>query len=152
MRIKAASVSTSIAALLLLASLARAGAASPPQASTPSPVPSSTAQAAPPPSVEEPPAAPPPRRVGLREHVVVTATRLPGPEVKRPDVPAHVTVIDRRRIEASGARTIQELLAFEAGVSLHDQTGSGRQDTLDFAGWKALTGQEHESRWSTTPK
>ena len=31
-------------------------------------------------------------------------------------------------------------------------TGRGRQDTLDFAGWKALTGQEHESRWSTTPK
>lgn len=120
MRIKAASVSTSIAALLLLASLAPAWAAMPP-------------------SVEEP-QAPPPRRVGLREHVVVTATRLPGPEVKQPDVPAHVTVIDRRRIEASGARTIQELLAFEAGVSLHDQTGSGRQDTLDMRGFSRGTG------------
>jgi len=57
-----------------------------------------------------------PRRVGLREHVVVTATRLPGPEVKQPDVPAHVTVIDRRRIEAS-ARGPSRSCPLRGGVS-----------------------------------
>ena len=69
------------------------------------------------------------------ERVVVTATRLDDVTVTRNEVPAHVTVIDRERIEASGARNIQDLLSEEAGVVLYDQVGNDVQKTLDLRGF-----------------
>jgi outer membrane receptor protein involved in Fe transport len=69
------------------------------------------------------------------ERVVVTATRLDDKPVSRNDVPASVTVLDRERIAASGARNLQDLLALEAGVALTDQVGNDVQKTLDVRGF-----------------
>lgn len=69
------------------------------------------------------------------EEVVVTATRLDDRGASREDQPAHVTVIDRAAIEASGARTIQDLLSSEAGINLYDQVGNDVQKTLDLRGF-----------------
>lgn len=79
--------------------------------------------------------------VKLEEHVVVTATRLEDKTSPKSEVPAALTIVDRERIEASGARNLQDLLAEEAGVVLIDQVGNDVQKTLDvrgFAGGKGL--------------
>ncbi|HZN54308.1 MAG TPA: TonB-dependent receptor, partial [Candidatus Polarisedimenticolaceae bacterium] len=75
------------------------------------------------------------------ETVVVTSTRLEDKPAPKSDVPAHVTVVDRERIEASGARNLQDLLVEEAGIALIDQVGNDVQKTLDlrgFAGGKGV--------------
>jgi outer membrane receptor protein involved in Fe transport len=69
------------------------------------------------------------------EQVVVTATRLDDKPVPKSDVPASVTILDRERIAASGARNLQDLLALEAGVALIDQVGNDVQKTLDLRGF-----------------
>ena len=73
------------------------------------------------------------------EKVLVTATRLDDTGVARVEVPAHVTILDRKQIEASGARNLQDLLSQEAGVVLIDQVGNDVQKTLDLRGF--ATGQ-----------
>ena len=74
------------------------------------------------------------------ERVEVTAARLPEPEESTRDVPALVTVLDREAIERSGARTLQDLLASEAGVVLYDQVGNDVQKTFDLRGFAGGTG------------
>lgn len=79
--------------------------------------------------------------VKVEEHVVVTSTRLDDQTVPKSEVPASLTIVDRERIEASGARNLQDLLAEETGVLLIDQVGNDVQKTLDvrgFAGGKGL--------------
>src|SRR5262245_18411649 len=74
------------------------------------------------------------------ESVVVTAKRLPDGDAPRNEVPAHVTVITREAIERSGARTVQDLLALEAGILVYDQVGNDVQKTLDLRGFTAGSG------------
>ncbi len=69
------------------------------------------------------------------ETVTVTDTRLDDQPQPSRDVPASVTVITRERIAASGARTLQELLALEAGIIMFDQVGNAYQTTLDLRGF-----------------
>ena len=71
----------------------------------------------------------------LVERVTVTADRLPDEREPVEDVPASITVIDREAIERSGASTVQELLARQAGITLYDQVGNGVQTTLDLRGF-----------------
>lgn len=79
----------------------------------------------------------PVRAPGAEDRVVVTATRLADDEaeVAVEEVPAHVTVLTRERIEASGARTMQELLDGEAGFVVYDQVGNAVETTLDLRGF-----------------
>ena len=74
----------------------------------------------------------------LEERVTVNAARLPfgGEE----DPPAHVTVLDREAIVESGARTLQDLLASQAGVVTYDQVGNGVGTTLDLRGFAGGSG------------
>jgi iron complex outermembrane receptor protein len=74
------------------------------------------------------------------ETVIVTSTRLPDEAIPRDEVPAHTTVITRERIEALGVRTIQELLALEAGVVVYDQVGNDVQKTVDLRGFASGSG------------
>jgi iron complex outermembrane receptor protein len=74
------------------------------------------------------------------ERVVVTATRLDDVGIARSDVPAHVTIIDREQIAASGARNIQDLLAERSGVVLIDQVGNDVQKSLDLRGFSGGKG------------
>ncbi len=76
----------------------------------------------------------------LTETVTVTAARHPTePEIIEA-LPAHVTILDRERIERSGARTLQDLLALECGVVLYDEVGNDIQKTLDFRGFSQGSG------------
>jgi iron complex outermembrane receptor protein len=74
------------------------------------------------------------------ENVVVTATRLDDMGVPKSDVAAHVTIIDREQIEASGARNLQDLLTEHAGVVLIDQVGNDVQKSLDLRGFSGGKG------------
>ena len=74
------------------------------------------------------------------EKVVVTSTRLDDVDVPRSDVAAHVTVIDRDQIEASGARNLQDLLTEHTGVVLIDQVGNDVQKSLDLRGFSGGKG------------
>lgn len=78
----------------------------------------------------------PVRAPGAEDRVVVTATRVADVDAALDDVPAHVTVLTRDRIERSGARTLQELLAAEAGIVILDQVGNGVETTLDLRGFR----------------
>lgn len=71
----------------------------------------------------------------LSEVVYVTATRLPDREIDREWVPASTTVISREEIERRGVRTLQDLLALEAGVVVYDQVGNDVQKTFDIRGF-----------------
>lgn len=68
-------------------------------------------------------------------HVVVTATRLDDPPARTAELPASVTVIDREAIARSGARTVQDLLALQAGVVVYDQVGNDVEKTIDLRGF-----------------
>ena len=71
----------------------------------------------------------------VEEELTVTDTRLRGaPETLR-RVPAHVTVIERQEIRESGTRTLQELLALEAGVVVYDQVGNDLAKSADLRGF-----------------
>jgi iron complex outermembrane receptor protein len=78
----------------------------------------------------------PVRAPGAEDRVVVTATRVADVETPLDEVPAHVTVLSRERIERSGARTLQELLASEAGIVVFDQVGNAVETTLDLRGFR----------------
>ena len=74
------------------------------------------------------------------EKVLVTATRLDDVDVPKSDVAAHVTIIDRDQIEASGARNLQDLLTEHTGVVLIDQVGNDVQKSLDLRGFSGGKG------------
>lgn len=76
----------------------------------------------------------------LKEHLTVHATRLPDEEEPVDSVPAHVTVLTREDLERSGARTLQDALALQAGVILYDQVGNDVEKTLDLRGFSEGTG------------
>ena len=65
------------------------------------------------------------------------ASRLPTPSYDSSRVAGQVRVLDRAAIEASGARTIQELLVRQPGVVLFDEIGNDYQQTLDMRGFNA---------------
>jgi len=58
----------------------------------------------------------------LMEEVVVTATKTPE---KRKDVPNAVIIVDRQDIQASGAKSVGELLAGDTGVDWQTYGGYG---------------------------
>jgi iron complex outermembrane receptor protein len=78
--------------------------------------------------------------VPVDEQVLVTATRLDDKGVPQGDVAAHVTIIDRRQIETSGARNLQDLLSEHSGVVLIDQVGNDVQKSLDLRGFSGGKG------------
>lgn len=80
-----------------------------------------------------PPSTPDPE--AFQERVEVTASRLSGAEDPVDETAGSVTVLTRDDIARSGARTVQDVLAFEAGALLHDQTGNGLQTSLDLRGF-----------------
>lgn len=82
----------------------------------------------------------PPDEPALRETVTVVATRLPGPEEPADRVPAQITVIEREQIERSGVRTLQDLLALEAGVVVYDEVGNDVEKTFDLRGFSQGSG------------
>ena len=75
-----------------------------------------------------------------QETVTVSASRLPLDPEPIEDVPAHVTVRGEESIARSGARTLQDLLAGEAGVIAYDQYGNGLATTFDLRGFREGTG------------
>lgn len=83
------------------------------------------------PSAEQKPESP----VVIREELTVTDTRLRGEPESLRRVPAHVTVIGRDEIRRSGAHTLQDLLALEAGVVTYDQVGNDLAKSLDLRGF-----------------
>ncbi|HEX6849968.1 MAG TPA: TonB-dependent receptor [Candidatus Polarisedimenticolaceae bacterium] len=78
----------------------------------------------------------PVRAPGAEDRVVVTATRVADVDAVVEEVPAHVTVLDREHIERSGARTLQDLLAAEAGIVVFDQVGNAVETTFDLRGFR----------------
>jgi iron complex outermembrane receptor protein len=67
--------------------------------------------------------------------ITVFGERLPLHERQVLDAPAPVSVVTREDIEASGARTLQEVLERVAGVVLHDQSGNPADATVDLRGF-----------------
>jgi len=75
----------------------------------------------------------------LSEKVTVTATRLALEPAPLEEVPNHVSVIDKQRIEQSGVNTLQDLLVYETGATVHDQVGNNIQKTFDLRGFTGGT-------------
>jgi iron complex outermembrane receptor protein len=94
--------------------------------------------------------------------VVVTATRF---EERAADQPIAVKVISSEQIRASGARTLPDILARQAGIAFRDNTGSpdwqvdmrgfgitGDQNTLVLVDGQRLNDNELSAvRWSSIP-
>ncbi len=76
-----------------------------------------------------------PSPIVIEERLTVTDTRLRGQPESVDRVPAHVTVIDRDEIRRSGSRTLQDLLALEAGVIAYDQVGNELGKSFDLRGF-----------------
>src|SRR2546427_831732 len=68
---------------------------------------------------------------------ILSASRLATPDYDPSRVPSQVRIITSKDIEASGARTLQELLSRQPGVVLFDEIGNGYQQTLDLRGFNA---------------
>ena len=66
--------------------------------------------------------------------LVVSATRSAETRLR---TAAQITVIDRQEIEASGARTLPELLRGRAGIQVRDLFGDGSNATIDMRGFGA---------------
>lgn len=66
---------------------------------------------------------------------VAGASRLPAGGLDSGRVPQAIRVLGREQLEASRARTLQELLSALPGVVLFDQVGNGWQQTLDLRGF-----------------
>ncbi len=67
--------------------------------------------------------------------VVVISTRLQDVEEEASKVPGKVIVITAEDIQQLGAKTVQEVLQYQAGVILYDQIGNEFQPTIDFRGF-----------------
>lgn len=75
----------------------------------------------------------------MLEEVVVTATRF---EDKLTNNPVNVTVITRKDIRQSSARTLPELLSTQAGISTRDLFGNNAASaSVDMRGFGAASGQ-----------
>ncbi len=96
--------------------------------------------------------------------VTVYGERLPAAQRSLLDTAAPVAVVTREQIEASGARTVQEVLETLPGVTLHDQTGNPREATVDLRAFPQGTSvavfldgvrlndlQDNAVRWDTLP-
>jgi len=66
------------------------------------------------------------------EEVVVTGTRT-AEEIKK--VPANITVITRRNIEASNAKNVPDLLRTQEGIVVRDFLGNGKTVDVDLRGF-----------------
>ena len=74
------------------------------------------------------------------------ATRLPDEEEPaRRFPPASTVILDRERIERSGARTLQDALAARGGRRALDQVGNDVQKTLDLRGFAKRQGHWRSS-------
>jgi iron complex outermembrane receptor protein len=80
------------------------------------------------------------RDSGLTETVTVSTTRLPGESGDVDRLPASVTLLTAEQIAKSGAETLGELLALEAGAVFYDQTGNGVQTIFDLRGFTRGSG------------
>jgi iron complex outermembrane receptor protein len=79
------------------------------------------------------------RPVLMAEEVVVTATRFADRYV---DAPVNVTVISAEDIRRSSAKTVPDLLAEQAGITIHDFFGNNAAaTTVDLRGFGATGGQ-----------
>jgi len=96
--------------------------------------------------------------------VTVYGERLPASERPLLDTAAPVAVVTREQIDASGARTVQELLERIPSVALHNQTGNPRESTVDLRSFPQGTSlavfldgvrlndlQDNSVRWDTVP-
>ncbi|MEW5807210.1 MAG: TonB-dependent receptor [Acidobacteriota bacterium] len=78
------------------------------------------------------------KKIAFEEKVTVTA-RLPETEESLEKTPAHVTIITSEEIENSGASSIQELLATQAGIIFFDDVGNNVETTIDLRGFNEGT-------------
>lgn len=69
-----------------------------------------------------------------QEAIIVTATRSEGPIIP---IPAGISIVGRREIEASGAQSLADLLRTRAGVHVSDLYGDGSSATVDMRGFGA---------------
>ena len=78
----------------------------------------------------------PPQQVSEAPHALASPARIPGRLLDASKFPGNVTVITAEDIEASGATTIQEVMARSEGVSLldHQGFGLGSDSTLNLRG------------------
>lgn len=70
--------------------------------------------------------------ITLMPEIVVTATRA---EQKAEIIPANVSVITRKDIEKSTAKSVPDLLRYEEGIVVRDWTGVGKQVNVDMRGF-----------------
>jgi len=68
------------------------------------------------------------------DEIVVTATRT---ETSGIPIPAGISIVNRGEIEASGARSLAELLRNRAGIHVSDLFGDGSNATIDMRGFGA---------------
>ncbi len=76
--------------------------------------------------------------VTFQEKITVVG-RLPVDDEDLSKVPSSVTIITPDEIEASGARTLQELLADIVGTVFFDDIGNGVETTIDLRGFNEGT-------------
>jgi len=69
-----------------------------------------------------------------RDAVIVTATRSESSGIP---IPAGISIINRGEIEASGARSLVDLLRTRAGIHVSDLYGDGSSATIDMRGFGA---------------
>ena len=67
--------------------------------------------------------------------VVVSSTRLQDVAVDPARVPANITVITQKEIKESGARTIQEVLQYQPGITVYDEIGNDYQSKVSIRGF-----------------
>lgn len=73
------------------------------------------------------------------DEITVTATRFKAPYQGKP---ANITVISQQEIQQSAAKTVPDLLAEQAGISLHDFFGNNAANTtVDMRGFGATGAQ-----------
>ncbi len=73
------------------------------------------------------------------EEKITVVGRLPVDEEDLSRVPSSVTIITSDEIEASGARTLQELLDDVVGIISFDDIGNGVETTIDLRGFNEGT-------------
>jgi len=98
------------------------------------------------------------------EEITVYGQRLPMVEKQILASATPISVVTRAQIEASGAKTVQEVLESVPGVFLHNQTGNPAESTLDLRGFPRGTSlavfldgvrlngiQDNTVRWDVIP-
>ena len=67
--------------------------------------------------------------------VVISSTRLQDQPVEQHRVPANITILTQKDIKETGARTIQEVLQYQPGVTVYDNVGNEFQGTVSLRGF-----------------